>query len=150
MGAALGLNISWQGIITFYNTEKVKNSNADAMGRLPLKGWATEDETEGEVVLAIEQLDTSLMTARQVKAYTGKDPCLVVLREWIMSGWPQASEKTNYAIQDEFKAYWHRRDDLTVHDGCVVWGYRVVIPSKTKDVGGIARRPPRHIQKAKA
>ena len=67
------------------------------MSRLPLKCGATEDDTEGEIVLAIEQLDTSPVTARQVKAQTGKDSCLAVVREWIMSGWPQALEKTEYA-----------------------------------------------------
>ena len=71
---------------TLQYREGLKNSNADAMSRLPLKCGATEDNMEGDIVLATEQLDTSPVTARQVKAQTGKDPCLVVVWEWIMSG----------------------------------------------------------------
>ena len=40
--------------------------------------------------------------------------------------------ETKYANQDDFKAYWHRRHELTVHDGCVMWGHRVAIPSKAR------------------
>ena len=110
----------------------LENSNADAISRLPLKCGATEDDAEGEIVLVIERLDTSPVTARQVKAQTAKDPCLAVIREWIMSGWPQALEKTEYANQDEVKSYCHRRHELSVHDECFMWGHRVAIPSKAR------------------
>ena len=62
----------------------------------------------------------------------GKDPYLAVLRELIMSRWPQALEKTEYANQNQFKSYWQRRHELSVHDGCVMWSHRVIIPSKAR------------------
>ena len=96
--------------------ESSKNSSADAMSRLLLKGGATEDETEGEILLAIERLDTSPVTTCQVKSPDRNNPSLAVVREWIMSGWPQALEKTKLANQDEFKACWHCRHESTVHD----------------------------------
>ena len=46
-----------------------------------------EEEAPGEVVLVMEQLDESPVTAQQIKAQTSKDPCLSVVRSWVMTGW---------------------------------------------------------------
>ena len=64
-----------------------QNGNADALIRLPLQVKEPEEEAPGEVVLVMEQLDESPVTAQQIKAQTGKDPCLSVVRSWVMTGW---------------------------------------------------------------
>ena len=34
---------------------------------------------------------------------------------------------------DGDKPYYERRNELTVHQGCILWGMRVVIPNKLQD-----------------
>ena len=80
----------------------------------------------------MERLDESPVTAQQIKAQTGIDPCCSVVRSWVMTGWPKSLSNTVYADREDFKAYWHRQTKLTVHDGCVMWGHRVVIPPRTR------------------
>ena len=57
-----------------------QNGNADALSRLPLQVKEPEEEAPVEVVLVMEQLDESPVTAQRIKAPTGKDPCLSVVR----------------------------------------------------------------------
>ena len=40
-----------------------------------------------------------------------------------MNGWPKE-------VASMFKAYSQRRLELSVRDGCVLWGARVVVPKK--------------------
>ena len=49
---------------------------------------------------------------------------LVKVYEHTSSGWP------NYCPDPEIKPYWNRREDLSLDDGCLLWGRRVVIPLK--------------------
>ena len=44
--------------------------------------------------------------------------------EYTSSGWP------SHCPDLEMKPYWNRREDLSLEDGCLLWGRRVVIPVK--------------------
>ena len=65
-----------------------------------------------------------------------------------MTGWPKSLSNTVYADREDFKAYWHRLNEVSVHDGCVMWGHRVVVPptNEGKSARHIARGPSRHLQ----
>uniref|UniRef100_A0A0E9W3U9 Uncharacterized protein n=1 Tax=Anguilla anguilla TaxID=7936 RepID=A0A0E9W3U9_ANGAN len=41
-----------------------------------------------------EEMDTTPVTAEQVKALTSKDPVLARVREHVVRGWPQQTEGT--------------------------------------------------------
>lgn len=97
------------------------HSNADALSRLPVQG-EEEQEQEVERVLLLDQLDTPLVTAKQVKAWTDRDPVLSRVREYILRGWPEGVNDT------PFIPYSHRQEELSTQAGCVLWGARVVIP----------------------
>ena len=43
--------------------------------------------------------------------------------EYIMTGWP-------HHVDDDLKLFKMKELELTVEDGCVLWGRRVVIPAK--------------------
>ena len=45
----------------------------------------------------------------------------------LLTGWP-AQE-----IEPELQPYFRRKDELSVEDGCVLWGTRVVIPKRGRD-----------------
>ena len=98
--------------------------NADAMSRLPLNNPPVEPETPPELVLMVERLQDAPVTARQIAHWTARDPLLSRVSRYIQEGWPEASDG------DELKPYWTRRLELSLHEGCILWGGRVVIPKQ--------------------
>ena len=44
------------------------------------------------------------------------------MKQFIQSGWPAA-------VEPQLRPYWSRQFKLTVQDGCIVWGSRVVVPT---------------------
>ena len=111
---------AYEYTISFRPTES--HSNADALSRLPLQ---TADEGVPDVpetVLLLEQLDDGPFTAQQVKYFTARDPCLSQVLTFVQRGWP------NHVSKDELKPYWCRRTELSVQSGCLLWGYRVIVP----------------------
>ena len=111
---------AYEYTISFRPTES--HSNADALSRLPLQ---TADEGVPDVpetVLLLEQLDDGPFTAQQVKYFTARDPCLSQVLTFVRRGWP------NHVSKDELKPYWRRRTELSVQSGCLLWGYRVIVP----------------------
>jgi hypothetical protein len=46
---------------------------------------------------------------------------------YIKTGWPTK------CLGDILKPYFSRRDELSVEQECLIWGYRVVIPVKLKN-----------------
>uniref|UniRef100_A0A0A9XMS0 RNA-directed DNA polymerase n=2 Tax=Lygus hesperus TaxID=30085 RepID=A0A0A9XMS0_LYGHE len=58
-----------------------------------------------------------------MKAATSNDPTLsIVYRRILHDGWPDKEDEENV------KPYFSRRHELTVDQGCVMWGHRLVIP----------------------
>ncbi len=99
------------------------HGNADALSRLPV-AQPSEEEPEEEHVLMLESIAGSLMTAEQIKHWTSKDPVLSRVREYVLKGWPDHSDT------QELVPYKQRQQELSVQDGCVLWGARVVVPEQ--------------------
>ena len=97
------------------------HANADVLSRLPLPQCATEVPIPGENLLALSMLESLPVTAKEIKSWTEKDPVLSRVRRMLATGW-------KYCSDAELKPYQQRRTELSLHDGCVLWGSRVVIP----------------------
>ncbi len=95
--------------------------NADALSRLPLPEEAEVERLE-ERVLMLESSDITLVTADQVKAWTGKDPVLLRVWEMVQNGWSAKLKG------EEFAPYEVRKHELSIQNGCVLWGWRVIVP----------------------
>ncbi|XP_008182760.1 uncharacterized protein K02A2.6-like [Acyrthosiphon pisum] len=81
----------------------VDNGNADALSRLPLISYLDIcEEIKRDLVL------------KEVffKVFTGK--------------WPDNIKN----ISDELKPYYYRKNELAIEQGCLMWGHRLVIPTK--------------------
>ena len=74
----------------------------------------------------LEQMDDGPFTAQQVKYFTARDSCLSQVLTYVQNGWPDQVQ------DDELKPYFHRRTKLSSHDGCILWGHRVVIQPQGK------------------
>lgn len=98
-----------------------ENANADLLSRLPLPETPTRVPEPGETVLLMEVLDSTLVTATRIKSWTEKDPILSQVKDMILHGW----QLTTTA---ELSPFHTRQHELSVHDGCILWGSRVVVP----------------------
>ena len=61
------------------------------------------------------------LTAAQVKAMTQQDPILSRVHFYVLCGWPTT-------VDSSFNPFSSRRHELSVCNGCVLWGNRVIIP----------------------
>ncbi|CAG2226125.1 unnamed protein product [Mytilus edulis] len=107
--------------------EGKKNSNADALSRLPLNRVG-KTEVPAEMIMLMDHMDSTPVTAQQIKAWTRKDPILGQITNYVLKGWP------NYRDNDEMKPYFSRKTELSVFDSCLLWGNRVVIPNPGRDI----------------
>lgn len=101
------------------------HANADAMSRLPVPVKLRKEERTKQVLM-MDLLDESLVNANQIKSWTAKDVILSRVHEYILRGWPAD-------IDSCLKPFHLRKMELSVRDGCVLWGARVVIPTKGRE-----------------
>ena len=116
------------GAYCYTITYKDGKSNvcADAMSRLPLQTSSSAPPKPADVIHLLEYLDSSPVTSVQVRLWTDRDPVLSRVRDWILTGWPVKDGDGD----NLFQPYVKRRYELSVEDGCVLWGNRIVIPQK--------------------
>ena len=93
------------------------------LSRLPLPESPIKIPDPGETILLMEALDSSVITASQIKTWTAKDPVLAKVKDMLLQG-------QRPPVTDEFKPFRSRFTELSVHDGCILWGNRVVIPPR--------------------
>ena len=103
---------------------------ADCLSRLPLKDChypGLVDDIQQFNVCATEIASVSAFSSpklEQLKESTKADNDLQNLSTLIIEGWPNE----RHQLPKEMKPYWDFRDELTVYDGIVFKGERVVIP----------------------
>ena len=104
--------------------------NADALSRLPLQHSPEEVPTPGDMILLLEALDLSEapISAAAINKLTRKDPVLSRVRSVVQHGtWD------SLCSDSVFQPYKLRRLELSVQDGCVLWGSRVVVPQVARE-----------------
>ncbi|MEE4247260.1 MAG: RNase H-like domain-containing protein, partial [Kangiellaceae bacterium] len=95
---------------------------ADALSRLPLPDSPTRTQPLAEVVLLMDCLDEGPVTAAQVKNWTRRDPLLSRVMDFVLNGWPAVADT-------DLRPFASRAAELSVEDGCLLWGSRVVVPA---------------------
>ena len=111
----------WAWILSVYRYEiqfhpTGKHANADGLSCLPLKGIPPEDTCPDSRIFNISQMESLPVTVRQLRAATGSDPVLSKVFRYVRSGWPRE-------IPAYLQPYSNRRNELTVEEGCILWGY---------------------------
>ena len=96
-------------------------ANADGLSRLPPPESPSDITLPGEIVLLLQTLQSLPITAEQIRHWTDRDPILSRVRNFVSRGW-------NNDAEDKLRPYRQRKDELSMLDGCVLWGNRVIVP----------------------
>ena len=96
------------------------HENCDALSRLPLRTQHAKTPAPAEYVQLIEQLDDSPVTSSHIRNWTERDPVLSRVQRYVLTGWPESDQST--------QQYHRVRDELSIHDGCIMRGCRIIVP----------------------
>ena len=109
--------------LAFRNT--TAHANADALSRLPLPVEPAIVKQPPELVLLADHLANSPVTADQIRLATRKDPQLSPIVQFVQQGWPSSSA--------EHSSFFDKRHELSLYEGCLLWGSRVVVPTVCRE-----------------
>ena len=101
-------------------------ANADALSHLPLESPEAEVPRPPELVHVVEHMDSTHLSCSQIRRWTDHDPTLSRVRKWVQEGWPAQEQSNDLNLQ----SYVRRKDELSTEGGCVLWGSRVIVPTK--------------------
>ena len=110
---------AYEYTICFRKTQD--HGNADALSRLSLQRTVPSTSTPPELVLLLNHMGESPVTARHIRVWTRRDPILSKVKDYIEHGWP--SERDKELADDRAK-----QTELSVYHSCVLWGATVVVP----------------------
>jgi len=82
-----------------------------------------------------EDLSVSPTRLKQLREETAKDEELRILSDVIHEGWPKnlaEAHKYDSRLRQVIELYWNSRDELTMEEGLVYKGHRLVIPFKER------------------
>ena len=121
----------WALMLQAYNLKFVHRSGAllgtaDALSRLPLPVTEESVPIPSEWTNLINFLDHAPITASDIKNASRNDAVLSKVIKYCEIGWPQNVNED----QEEIVPYFRRKNELSVEGGCLLWGYRVIIPAK--------------------
>ena len=109
-----------------YKSSK-SHANCDGLSRLPYSHGEELPDSDSAEIYNLSQLDSLPVCANDVKRETRRDPTLSKVLDFTMNGW-------TYKLQDEIlKPFYMRRHELSVQNGCLMWGIRVIIPIKLRN-----------------
>ncbi|MCG8032935.1 MAG: DDE-type integrase/transposase/recombinase [Candidatus Thiodiazotropha taylori] len=103
------------------------HTNADGLSRLPVSSTNDDDDddvTSAEDIFHISQIENLPVTHAVIRRETKRDRILSQVYEQVQNGW-------QYQSKDSLLApFYNRRNEITIYQGCLLWGIRVIIPSK--------------------
>ncbi|KRX23258.1 Uncharacterized protein T07_6398 [Trichinella nelsoni] len=117
--------LSSDAVLTHYDGKKplvvvCDASPQDAISRLP-KQSTENNGSHDPFILLLETVDNSPLHSKDIAQITAKDPILTRVLSWAWRGWPKS-------VSDErLKPYVARQHEISVHNGCLLWGSRVII-----------------------
>ena len=116
----------WALILSAYSydleyIQGVENVEADMLSRLPLPVTVVD---ENEKVYHIDYCEQLPVVAADVAKQTQEDPILRRVCQYTQWGW-----KSEVQRDPLLKPYYHRSNELSIEDGCLLWAGRVVIPN---------------------
>ena len=105
-----------------------RHTNADGLSRLPAPSSFKDDddETDAEDIFHLTQIEKLPVTHAVIQRETKHDKTSQVY-EQVQNGWQFQPKGSPLA------PFYNRRSEITIYQGCLLWGIRVIIPSKLQD-----------------
>ena len=76
--------------------------------------------------------DVNAVTLERVKSASSEDKHISELKRFITSGFPS----TNDQLPENLRRFWGIKDELSILDGVVLYGYRILIPASLRILRG--------------
>lgn len=107
---------------------KSQANNADCLSRLPINVQDLQLETDdvnyvGTYLQFIQENDIPV-DFNHVRDETKKDVLLRRVLNYVLYGWPNNQPD----FDSELKPYLQRQAELTIENGIVMWGHRIIVP----------------------
>ena len=71
----------------------------------------------------LEHVDNTNFNSSDIHRWTDRDPVLSQVRSYILNGWNGTSK-----LNEDYKPYVNRNNELTVLQGCILWGNIIFVP----------------------
>ena len=118
----------WSLLLSSYHYEfefksSVEVTSADVLSRFRLQYRKDASVEEGIFHVAYEQLKRHQASAAEIPRDTSKNSLLAKALLLTQNGWP-----TTHCADPDLKPYFTSRHELSVEQGCLMWGLRTVIP----------------------
>ncbi|GJQ76464.1 hypothetical protein Trydic_g2177 [Trypoxylus dichotomus] len=120
----------WAIILSGYNynikyVESSKNG-VDGLSRIPSEFSAADSQKVSYLNFIEENIPH--LSIQKIRSQTHNDPTLSKVKHYVLNGWPKIN------MNEELYAYFVRRNELTIEQNCIMWGYRIIIPLKLRDM----------------
>ena len=101
---------------------------ADALSRVSPQVASPNQLPQLDVHHVTKTIPATAARLQQIREETANDPILSKLLEVVQNGWPDKREKCPQVLHD----YWNFREELTIEDGILLKGNRIIIPTTLK------------------
>ncbi|XP_046742528.1 uncharacterized protein K02A2.6-like [Diprion similis] len=101
------------------------NGGADGLSRLPLQVQQGQVDVGDYFHFLVE--DRVPVSADEIKKELRRDRILSKVYLYTRDGWPDCTS-------EEFKPFVVRANEISLEDGIVMWGYRVIVPEKLRSI----------------
>ena len=103
------------------------HANCDGLSRLPYSQTEDLPDSDSIEIYNLSQIDSLPVSTSDVKRETRRDPTLSKVLDFTLNGW------TDKPQDERLKPFYTRRSELSVQNGCLMWGIRVIIPIKLRN-----------------
>lgn len=115
---------------------KSKNNPADYLSRVVTNGNESKLKNsemlhktyETNTVNYINESNLTTLNWQAIQSEIKKDKVLCDILRFCRDGWPLTN-----VLGEKYEPYFRRRNELSIDKECLLWGYRVIIPSNVKD-----------------
>lgn len=118
----------WAIILSGFNFQmkyiKGHLNSADSLSRMPQPAPIETTISSANYVNYIRSDDYMQLNYQSIAKATRNDPCLSKVLDAVQL------DNINNLTGDDFKAFRNKFHELSVESGCVLWGYRTIIPLK--------------------
>ena len=109
--------------VVYRNTKQ--HGNADALSRHPVEKEDVTSEVESRVnLVATMNMENLPVTSKKIRLLSSRDKILSTVYRYVQNGWP-----TSVGKDDPIYPYYLRRDELSLVQGVIMWGIRVLVPT---------------------